>query len=100
MVPESRPRDYAVQHALKVVGDRWSLLVVRQPMPGVARFNVIQRETGVPRDRLADRLRKLEEAGVIARDAYCDPPLEARQLTASWQRVSRPCAPRIREIKH
>jgi DNA-binding HxlR family transcriptional regulator len=46
-----------VRHALKVVGDRWPLLVVRQLMLGVARFNVIQREASVPRDRLADRLR-------------------------------------------
>jgi DNA-binding HxlR family transcriptional regulator len=59
-----------VQHAIEVVGDRWSLLVVRQLMLGATRFNIIQRETGVPRDRLADRLRKLEQAGVIARNIY------------------------------
>jgi DNA-binding HxlR family transcriptional regulator len=43
-------------------------------MLGATRFNIIQRETGVPRDRLADRLRKLEQAGVIARNIYCERP--------------------------
>ena len=56
--------------ALRLVGERWSLLVVRELLFGVRRFDAIARNTGAPRDRLTARLRSLEEAGLIERRAY------------------------------
>jgi DNA-binding HxlR family transcriptional regulator len=63
-----------IADALELVGDRWSLLVLRELAFGVRRFNDIQRHTGAPRDRLADRLRRLTEAGVISRRPYSEHP--------------------------
>jgi len=74
--------DCCVSDALDVVGERWSLLVLREIHFGVNRFQDIQATTGVPRDTLALRLRKLEEAGVIVRKRYCDrPPRDEYELT-------------------
>jgi DNA-binding HxlR family transcriptional regulator len=54
--------------ALDVVGDRWSLLIVRELLVGPARYGQLQ--TGLPgisTNLLAERLRELEEAGVVQR---------------------------------
>jgi len=61
--------------ALLVVGDRWSLHVVREIGSGVRRFDLIQRHTGAPREMLTSRLRKLESAGIITRAPYSQRPL-------------------------
>ena len=63
-----------LERALDVVGDRWSLLALHEIGQGVARFNDIQRRTGMPRDRLAQRLRRLERCAVIGRCCYCEHP--------------------------
>lgn len=60
--------------ALQIVGERWSLLVVRELLFGVRRFDAIARNTGAPRDRLTARLRTLEEAGIVDRTAYQERP--------------------------
>ena len=61
--------------ALVLVGDRWSLHVVREIGSGVSRFDAIQLRTGAPREILASRLRKLESTGVITRVPYSQRPL-------------------------
>jgi len=61
--------------ALELVGERWSLLVVRELSFGVTRFGDIVRGTGAPRDRVAARLRTLVEIGVIERTAYQESPV-------------------------
>ena len=53
--------------ALELVGERWSLLVVRELSFGAHRFGEIVAGTGAPRDRIAARLRTLQEAGVVER---------------------------------
>jgi DNA-binding HxlR family transcriptional regulator len=68
-----RPCPIAV--SLEVVGERWALLVIREIVMGSKRFSEIVRGTGAPRDRIAARLRVLEEAGVIERRAYQDNPV-------------------------
>jgi DNA-binding HxlR family transcriptional regulator len=76
----------SIADALDVVGERWSLLVLRELGFGVHRFKDIQINTGAPRETLALRLRKLEEAGVIARRRYCDrPPRDEYVLTAAGE---------------
>jgi DNA-binding HxlR family transcriptional regulator len=57
-----------------VVGERWALLVVREIVLGSTRFTDIVRGTGAPRDRIAARLKVLEQAGVVERHAYQDGP--------------------------
>ncbi|MCL9762415.1 helix-turn-helix domain-containing protein [Frankia sp. AiPa1] len=56
--------------ALGVVGEKWSLLVLREVLLGERRFDQIARNTGASRDILAARLRGLVERGVLARRQY------------------------------
>ena len=84
--PEPRPginladlplgvRPCSLAAALDVLGERWSLLALREIGYGVHRFARIAGYTGASRDILADRLRKLEAAGVIERRQYSEHPL-------------------------
>lgn len=73
-----------VARGLSVIGDRWTMLVIRECFSGVRRFDDFQRRLGITRHVLADRLRKLEEAGVLRRDLYQDrPPRHEYRLTAA-----------------
>ena len=67
-------RPCSLAAALDVLGERWSLLALREIGYGVYRFARIAGFTGAPRDILADRLRKLEAAGVIERRPYSEHP--------------------------
>lgn len=60
-------QDCSIARALEVVGERWTLLIVRDAFLGVRRFNDFQAHLDVPRAVLADRLRHLVEAGVLER---------------------------------
>ena len=60
--------------SLEVVGERWSLLVVREVALGARRFNAIVAGTGAPRDRIAARLTRLVEAGILERRPYQSGP--------------------------
>ncbi|WP_330294381.1 winged helix-turn-helix transcriptional regulator [Streptomyces sp. NBC_00503] len=73
--PEVPGRPCSVAAALQLVGERWALLAIREIFYGNQRFDQIVRNTGAPRDRLAARLRALEEAGVVERRAYNERPL-------------------------
>ena len=78
------PRPCPVAAALAVVGERWSLLVVRELFYEVRRFDRIAQATGAPRNILASRLRDLEEEGVVARSLYSRrPPRYEYHLTRS-----------------
>ncbi|GAA4689672.1 hypothetical protein GCM10023226_29420 [Nocardioides nanhaiensis] len=67
-------RPCPIAASLEVVGERWALLVVREIWFGSTRFTDIVRGTGAPRDRVAARLKVLEQAGVVRREAYQDAP--------------------------
>ncbi|MET9865510.1 MULTISPECIES: helix-turn-helix domain-containing protein [unclassified Streptomyces] len=58
--------DCPVARTLDLVGDRWSLLVVRDAMDGARSFTEFQRRTGIARNILTDRLRKLTAHGLLA----------------------------------
>lgn len=59
-----------VARTLSVIGDRWTILIVRDCMLGVSRFEGFQKSLGVTRHILADRLRRLVEAGVLEKKPY------------------------------
>jgi DNA-binding HxlR family transcriptional regulator len=61
-----------VARCVDVVGDRWSLLIVRDAFDGMRRFGDFQRNLGVARNILSDRLRKLVEAGILETRAASD----------------------------
>ncbi|WP_051466722.1 winged helix-turn-helix transcriptional regulator [Actinomadura oligospora] len=66
-----------VARTLDLVGDRWSLLIVRDAMDGARAFTDFQQRTGIARNILTDRLRRLVERGVLDRQAA---PSGKRQL--------------------
>jgi DNA-binding HxlR family transcriptional regulator len=79
-------RDCSIANALAVIGERWSLLVLREAMLGERRFDRFVRNTGASRDILAARLRTLVAAGVLRRAQYSDhPPRYEYVLTESGQ---------------
>jgi DNA-binding HxlR family transcriptional regulator len=63
----AKPTDPAcpVARAVDIVGDKWSLLIIRDAFDGIRRFNQFQRDLGIARNILAARLRDLVDAGVL-----------------------------------
>lgn len=72
------PRTCSIARTLDVVGERWSLLVVREVALGVRRFADIQQATGAPPAVLAGRLKTLVAAGVLATRPYREPGTRTR----------------------
>jgi DNA-binding HxlR family transcriptional regulator len=64
----------SVARALEVVGERWTLLIVRDAFHGVRRFEDFQRRLGLARNILADRLQRLCAAGIFERVRYQERP--------------------------
>src|SRR5918911_2807421 len=72
-------RDYegqncSIARALEVVGERWTLLIVRDVFLGLRRFDQLQESLGIARNVLADRLNRLVEEGVLERVRYSERP--------------------------
>jgi DNA-binding HxlR family transcriptional regulator len=72
-------RDYAGQacsiaRALEVIGERWSMLIIRDVFLGLRRFDEIQADLGVARNVLTARLEHLVEAGVLEKVLYQERP--------------------------
>jgi DNA-binding HxlR family transcriptional regulator len=66
----------AVANTLDVVGDKWSLLVVRDLLRGKRTFGELAASPeGIPTNTLADRLKRLEEAGIVVSAAYQERPV-------------------------
>jgi DNA-binding HxlR family transcriptional regulator len=81
-------RPCSVAATLNLVGEKWSLLAVREIAFGNKRFDMIARNTGAPRDRLTVRLRALEESGIIARRQYSEHPARYEyELTQAGQEL-------------
>lgn len=64
----------SVAQALDVVGDPWTLLIVRDLLFGHRRFNVLQQRLGIARNTLTARLNTLVDHGVAERHAYQQRP--------------------------
>ena len=81
--PSFRRSPCAVACTLDLVGDKWSLLVIRDLLRGSATYGDLQNSReGIPTNLLADRLKKLEAAQLIARSAYQVRPVRyAYELT-------------------
>ena len=73
----------SLARTLAIIGDNWTLLVLRDCFMGVRRFDDFQQRLGVTRHVLSDRLRKLTEGGVLDKVAYQERPLRHEyRLTA------------------
>ncbi|GAA2214454.1 helix-turn-helix domain-containing protein [Nonomuraea monospora] len=75
-----------VARAVDLVGDRWSLLIIRDAMDGATTFTEFRRRLGIARNILTDRLRRLVEQGILDRIADDgDGRRHAYRLTAAGQ---------------
>jgi DNA-binding HxlR family transcriptional regulator len=68
------PEDCTLAGALSVIGERWTMLILREAFFGVKRFEQMQRDLGIARNILADRLQKLVGHGILERVRYQDRP--------------------------
>ncbi|MGC5031215.1 winged helix-turn-helix transcriptional regulator [Micromonospora sp. DT229] len=75
MAPRGYGQDCSIARALEVVGERWTLLIVRNAMVGDCRFESLLDSLGIARNVLAQRLSTLVEAGILERIPYRDRPV-------------------------
>ena len=64
----------SVAGALEVIGERWSLLIIRDVLNGNRRFGQLQQSLGVARNVLSARLQRLLDEGILERRAYQESP--------------------------
>jgi DNA-binding HxlR family transcriptional regulator len=80
----------SIRGALEVVGEKWSLLVLREAYSGVRRFDDFHRAIGCPRNLLGERLGKLVDEGLLERVPYREPGQRTRheyRLTAKGEEL-------------
>ncbi|ACT60783.1 winged helix-turn-helix transcriptional regulator [Hirschia baltica] len=63
-----------IARATSIVGDRWTLLIVRDCFLGVSKFDDFQKNLGITRHVLAQRLKRLVAVGVLEKKAYQSRP--------------------------
>jgi len=80
-----------IANLLDIAGDKWSLLVVRDLLRGRSTFNgLVESPEKIPTNLLADRLKRLEKAGVLVRIPYQKRPV----------RYSYKLTPKGKELRH
>jgi DNA-binding HxlR family transcriptional regulator len=65
----------SIARTADLLGDAWTLLVLREVFYGESRFERLQQSLGAPRNTLTDRLRRLVDAGLLDRHAYQTDPV-------------------------
>jgi DNA-binding HxlR family transcriptional regulator len=68
----------SVARTLTILGERWTLLILREALAGTTRYADFERELGLPPDTLADRLSTLVDYGIMTRGSYQEPGQRSR----------------------
>jgi DNA-binding HxlR family transcriptional regulator len=68
-----RPKDCSIARSMELLGERWTIMILRAAFNGVRRFDDIQEETGAPRQVLSRRLGELIDSGVLRKVPYQEP---------------------------
>jgi DNA-binding HxlR family transcriptional regulator len=95
-------RDYdsqtcSIARALEVVGERWTILILRNVALGIHRFDEQQRQLGIARNVLAARLERLVDEGILERRPYGARPLRHEY---HFTEKGRALGPVLIELKH
>ncbi|GAA3817119.1 winged helix-turn-helix transcriptional regulator [Streptomyces chiangmaiensis] len=87
MAASKDPRPCSIADTLALVGEKYSLLVMREVCLGNGRFDQLVRNIGAPRDILATRLKRLVDAGILTKRMYSERPqrFEYRPTTAGLE---------------
>ena len=81
----------SIARALELVGERWTLLIIRDAFLGRRRFDEFQESLGVARNVLTERLNRLVEEGILERSAYSErPPRSEYRLTEKGRDLAIP----------
>jgi DNA-binding HxlR family transcriptional regulator len=87
--PATTDHGAGIETVAAVVGDRWSMLIVRNVFRGIRRFDALHDDLGVSRPVLAGRLKRLIDAGILERRRYQDhPPRDDYVLTTAGLELS------------
>jgi DNA-binding HxlR family transcriptional regulator len=70
-------QDCPIARTLDVIGDRWTLLILRDMFMGSARFSEFRERSSIPPKVLSARLKSLMENDLVEREVYSDHPLRA-----------------------
>ena len=89
--PSPRRSPCPVANTLDRVGDKWSLLLVRDMLAGKSTYGqFLDSPEGIPTNILADRLKRLEYSGIISRSVYQERPVRhAYKLTTEGKQLGR-----------
>ena len=88
-MPAPTPPDCSIQRTLDVIGDRWTLLILRDLFRGVRRFSRIQEDLGIAKNLLTDRLGALVEAEIVEKTPHQERPVRYEyRLTAKGRALS------------
>lgn len=60
----------SVAEVMEAIGDRWGLMIMRDLLLGLSRYNDLQTSSGATNATLSDRLKRLEETGLVERRLY------------------------------
>jgi DNA-binding HxlR family transcriptional regulator len=70
-------QDCPIARTLDLVGDRWTLLIVRDLFLGITRFSDLRSHSSIPPKVLSARLKMLMDQGLVRREVYSEHPLRA-----------------------
>jgi DNA-binding HxlR family transcriptional regulator len=86
---EYEGQNCSIARALEIVGERWTLLIIRDAFLGVRRFDEFQESLGIARNVLTDRLNRLVDEGIFERVRYSERPERFEyRLTAKGRELS------------
>jgi DNA-binding HxlR family transcriptional regulator len=81
----------SIARALELVGERWTLLIVRDALLGLRRFDEFQDSLGIARNVLTERLYRLVAEGILERHVYSErPPRFEYRLTDKGRELAIP----------
>jgi DNA-binding HxlR family transcriptional regulator len=64
----------SIARTMEVIGDAWSMLILRDVFSGITRFDLLHEDLGLSRKTLASRLDQLVADGILQRSAYSERP--------------------------
>ena len=85
----------SIARSLAVAGEPWSPLVLRDAWVGINRFDDLQRDLGVSRKVLAERLKHLVEEGMLERRLYAERPARYEYVPVSYTHLTLPTTPYV-----
>ena len=86
-----------VARTMSLIGDRWTVLIIRDCFLGLSRFEQFQKSTGMTRHVLSERLKRLAEGGIIERRAYQDSPARYEYVLTEKGRDLAPALAALRD---